>query len=59
MGIEIKTYKKTMAKCPKCNYEIQPNPELYEGEIIICPFCGKKMEVVCVEPLELQIVEES
>jgi lysine biosynthesis protein LysW len=48
-----------MAKCPKCNYEIQPNPELYEGEIVTCPSCGKKLEVVSVEPMELQVVEEN
>lgn len=44
--------------CPECTYpvDIQPNPSL--GDIVDCDDCGTDLEIVGLDPLELETIEE-
>ena len=43
-----------MAECPVCAAEIELPEGTVEGELIECPECGTELEVVSVDPYELQ-----
>lgn len=46
-----------MENCPECGAPIED--EGYEvGEIIECPDCGVELEIVSIDPFELEIAEE-
>jgi alpha-aminoadipate/glutamate carrier protein LysW len=46
-----------MGICPECHATIVD--EGYDiGEVIECPDCGVELEVVGVEPLDLEVFEE-
>jgi alpha-aminoadipate carrier protein LysW len=48
-----------MATCPVCEGSFfLDEEELEEGDIISCEECGAELEVVSVNPLELEAVEE-
>jgi len=42
------------AHCPECDAEIQLK-DVLQGEIVVCPECGVDLEVVSVEPLQLEL----
>lgn len=46
------------AKCPECLAELELAQDLEEGEIIVCPDCGIELEVMSVDPLELEMAPE-
>ena len=41
---------KTVAKCPMCGYPI--NAE-YEGETVVCAYCGEKLEAVITDGITI------
>jgi len=44
-----------MVSCPECDAQIDVDEdELDEGEVITCDECGAELNVVGVEPLELE-----
>lgn len=46
-----------MGICPECHATVVD--EGYDiGEVIECPDCGVELEVVGVEPLDLEVYEE-
>lgn len=49
-----------MAKCPNCGNDIIESdfPDAAEGEIINCKSCGTELEVVNMEPMEVDFLEE-
>jgi len=48
-----------MVKCPKCEAVIDvEEDELDEGEILTCDECGAGLNVVSLDPLELEIADE-
>ncbi len=49
-----------MAKCPNCGSEITESnfPDIAEGESINCPSCGTELEVLSLEPMEVDFLEE-
>lgn len=48
-----------MAQCPECEALVDLEPdEVDEGEIISCPECGADLEVVNINPIELDLAEE-
>lgn len=48
-----------MAKCPACEGTFFLDvEELEEGDVISCEECGKDLEVVSTDPLDLEVVEE-
>lgn len=46
------------AECPECLAELELAQDLEEGEIIVCPDCGIELEVMSVDPLELEMAPE-
>ncbi|WP_035346986.1 hypothetical protein [Edaphobacter aggregans] len=45
--------------CPECDYPIDIDEEIDEGETLQCEECGVELEVVSVDPIELAPVEEA
>lgn len=48
----------TVAMCPECEVLISIPGPLRLGKIVECPECGATLEVISVEPPELDVVEE-
>jgi len=46
----------TTAFCPECEHSLNLGAQLYEGQRIICPECGARLEVISLKPLELDWV---
>ena len=46
-----------MGICPECHATIK-NEDFELGEVIECPVCGVELEVVGLEPLDLEVFEE-
>lgn len=46
-----------MAVCPECDAEIELD-EPIKGEIVQCPDCGVDLEVVSVDPVQLDLAPE-
>jgi alpha-aminoadipate/glutamate carrier protein LysW len=44
--------------CPECEAELTLGPNVEESEIIICPDCGIELEVISVNPVELEMAPE-
>jgi alpha-aminoadipate carrier protein LysW len=49
---ELKMNKK--AECPVCAAEVLLMADVVEGELILCPECGAELEVINVDPPELE-----
>ncbi len=48
-----------MAQCPECEAAIDlEEDEVEEGQIVDCPECGVELEVVSIDPLELNAIAE-
>jgi alpha-aminoadipate carrier protein LysW len=43
----------TRAFCPDCDGEIRLSPHGRLGQKLVCPHCGADLEVIGVDPLEL------
>ena len=44
--------------CPECDAEVHVDMDTDKGEIVSCEECGTDLEVVGLDPVELDIVEE-
>lgn len=46
--------------CDVCKKDILASdfPDVTVGDVISCPHCGCELEVISVEPLEVQALEE-
>ena len=47
-----------MTTCPECGANIVLDDGVVEGEIIDCEECGAELEVVSVNPIELDLAPE-
>lgn len=45
-----------IAVCPECDTEIHVEEDLDKGETMVCPECDAKLEVVGLDPIELDAV---
>jgi alpha-aminoadipate carrier protein LysW len=46
-----------MARCPECEAKIDlGDDEIEEGQMLECPECGRELEVVNTNPVELEVV---
>lgn len=43
--------------CPECEATITLMGVI-KGELVICPDCGAELEVICADPLELDLAPE-
>ena len=44
--------------CPECEADIHVDTDADKGDIVSCEDCGTELEVVGLDPVELDIVEE-
>jgi alpha-aminoadipate carrier protein LysW len=44
--------------CPDCEVDVQVDDDVDKGDVIECPDCGALLEVVGLDPIELDIAEE-
>ena len=44
--------------CPDCEAEVHVDTDVDKGEVVSCEECGIDLEVVGLDPVELDIVEE-
>jgi lysine biosynthesis protein LysW len=47
-----------LAVCPECEAEIHVNDDVDKGEIINCEGCEARLEVVGLDPIELDLAME-
>lgn len=47
-----------LAICPECEAEIHIEDDLDKGEVINCEECGIKLEVVGLDPIELDLLQD-
>jgi alpha-aminoadipate carrier protein LysW len=45
--------------CPECDEEVYVDAESEQGDIVSCDECGAELEVVGLDPIELDIYEEN
>lgn len=45
--------------CPECSEEVYVDAESEQGDIVSCEECGTELEIVGLDPIELDIYEES
>jgi alpha-aminoadipate/glutamate carrier protein LysW len=43
------------ANCPECETEITLEEGTIIGEIIVCPDCGLDLEIISLDPIELDL----
>jgi alpha-aminoadipate carrier protein LysW len=44
--------------CPECDSEVQVDEESDKGDVVDCPDCGTTLEVVGLDPIELDVATE-
>ena len=44
--------------CPECEAEVHVDTDVDKGETVDCEECGLQLEIVGLDPVELDIVEE-
>ncbi len=47
------------AICPECDEEVYVDAESEQGDIVSCDECGADLEIVGLDPIELDIYEDS
>lgn len=45
--------------CPECDEEVYVDAESEQGDIVSCDECGTELEIVGLDPIELDIYEEA
>ena len=44
--------------CPECDADVHVDTDTDKGDTVSCEECGTELEVVGLDPVELDIVEE-
>jgi alpha-aminoadipate carrier protein LysW len=44
--------------CPECDADVHVDLDADKGETVECEECGSRLEIVGLDPVELDIVEE-
>lgn len=45
--------------CPECSEDVYVDAESEQGDVVACDECGTELEVVGLDPIELDIHEEA
>lgn len=48
-----------VAKCPECGEEVFVDADLEQGDLVECDECGTSLELVGMDPIELDARRES
>lgn len=48
----------TTVECPECAATVPLPADVVEGEIVQCPECGVELEIVSLDPLEVDLAPE-
>lgn len=46
------------ANCPECSEEVYVDADTEQGDVVTCDECGSDLEVVGLDPVELDLYEE-
>ncbi len=46
------------ATCPECSESVHVDAEADKGDTIVCDDCGVELEIVGLDPIELDLVED-
>lgn len=46
------------AECPECGADVSLPDDVMEGEIVQCAECGMELEVISLDPPELDLAPE-
>lgn len=44
--------------CPECDAEVDIPTDAMENELLACAECGSELEIMCLDPLELELAPE-
>ena len=44
--------------CPECDADVHVDTDADKGDIVSCEECGTDLEIVGLDPIEMDIVEE-
>ena len=44
--------------CPECDADVHVDTDADKGDVVSCDDCGTQLEVVGLDPVELDIMEE-
>jgi alpha-aminoadipate carrier protein LysW len=47
-----------MAICLECAAELDLGPDTVVAEIVVCPDCGVELEVMSIDPIEVDLAPE-
>ena len=45
-------------ECPECGCSVDVEESVLQGEIIECPDCAVELEVMSIEPVQVQLAPE-
>ena len=45
--------------CPECDADVHVDIDVDKGETVSCEECGSELEIVGLDPVELDLVEEA
>jgi len=45
--------------CPECSEDVFVDAESEQGDLVSCDECGTELEIVGLDPIELDVYEES
>lgn len=45
--------------CPECSEDVYVDADSEQGDVISCDECGTELEIVGLDPIELDIYEEA
>ncbi|HEY0658893.1 MAG TPA: hypothetical protein VGD05_10480 [Pyrinomonadaceae bacterium] len=45
--------------CPECSEDVYVDAESEQGDVVTCEECGSELEVVGLDPLEVDLHEEN
>lgn len=47
-----------VSTCPDCEADVHVDTDADKGDVVTCDECGSSLEVVGLDPIELDIMEE-
>jgi alpha-aminoadipate carrier protein LysW len=53
-----RTIKMPRGTCPECDAEVQVDEDTDKGDVVECSDCGTQLEVVGLDPIELDVAVE-